>query len=251
MASDHFDSLTRLIASAPTRRTLLGLATALGFGPLLADAKKRRKKKRKKRKKRSCSPNCTDRTCGDDGCGGSCGLCFQGSCQAGVCICPTGEDVCNGTCVATCESFEERFPDTCVCCGTHNSPCGTPSHCCSNTCESNVCQGRDWLEDCTWDAQCASGICDAGKCTCGGEVCGGVCRPACSSQEARNPITCACCFTAGFGDCYDSSCDCCCSRSCGIPGGCRATPDGFPCDFSAQCASRFGCVDGTCGGVND
>ena len=37
----------------------------------------------------TCTPNCTDKECGDDGCGGSCGTC------------PTGE-TCNnsGTCVA-------------------------------------------------------------------------------------------------------------------------------------------------------
>jgi hypothetical protein len=50
-----------------------------GFGALLglvgldlADAKKKKKKKKKK-----CKPTCAGRTCGDDGCGGSCGTCQQ------------------------------------------------------------------------------------------------------------------------------------------------------------------------------
>ena len=32
-----------------------------------------------------CEPSCGDRTCGDDGCGGSCGECGDGRCVAGTC----------------------------------------------------------------------------------------------------------------------------------------------------------------------
>ena len=61
-----------------------------------------------------CTPDCTDKACGDDGCGGSCGTCVEGeSCNAGVCeaaactpecgdkVC--GDDGCGGSCGACAE----------------------------------------------------------------------------------------------------------------------------------------------------
>src|SRR5438067_8932055 len=37
-----------------------------------------------------CTPNCTGKTCGDDGCGGSCGSCPSGqTCVSGQCMCVT------------------------------------------------------------------------------------------------------------------------------------------------------------------
>jgi hypothetical protein len=53
-----------------------------------------------------CTPNCTGRSCGDNGCAGSCGSCTSGSCSAqGTCICTPsctgrtcGSDGCAGTC---------------------------------------------------------------------------------------------------------------------------------------------------------
>ncbi|NJP04095.1 hypothetical protein HC823_02480, partial [Candidatus Gracilibacteria bacterium] len=35
----------------------------------------------------NCVPNCVNKSCGDDGCGGSCGVCL-GTCTAGVCTVP-------------------------------------------------------------------------------------------------------------------------------------------------------------------
>jgi len=57
-----------------------------------------------------CTPSCDGKTCGSDGCGGSCGSCPAGqSCQAGACaVCTAnctgktcGDDGCGGTC-GTC-----------------------------------------------------------------------------------------------------------------------------------------------------
>lgn len=53
-----------------------------------------------------CVPNCQDKECGDDGCGGSCGTCQYGTCNAqGKCECTPdctgkecGPDGCGGTC---------------------------------------------------------------------------------------------------------------------------------------------------------
>ena len=54
----------------------------------------------------SCIPDCTGLECGNDGCGGSCGDCFAGPCEDGVCpSCEPqceglecGDDGCGGTC---------------------------------------------------------------------------------------------------------------------------------------------------------
>lgn len=39
----------------------------------------------------TCTPNCGDKVCGDDGCGGSCGVCADGlECRLGFCV-PTDQ----------------------------------------------------------------------------------------------------------------------------------------------------------------
>jgi len=55
----------------------------------------------------TCTPSCTGKVCGDNGCGGSCGTCSSGVCSSGQCIsqCPTGQIKCSdGACKETCES---------------------------------------------------------------------------------------------------------------------------------------------------
>lgn len=47
----------------------------------------------------SCAPNCVDKTCGDDGCGGTCGACSgDANCDKGTCKCRG--DLCLGSCCA-------------------------------------------------------------------------------------------------------------------------------------------------------
>src|SRR5688572_22682324 len=81
MDHDRFDGLTRSLGGAASRRGFgralagggLGALLGSAFGALDADAKKKgRKKKRRRSTQQGCTPNCTDRTCGNDGCGGSC-----------------------------------------------------------------------------------------------------------------------------------------------------------------------------------
>lgn len=55
-----------------------------------------------------CTPSCSGKTCGSDGCGGSCGTCAAGkTCSAGACVCvpvcgakACGPDGCGGSCGA-------------------------------------------------------------------------------------------------------------------------------------------------------
>jgi len=106
MDADRFDTLARaLTAVSPRRGVALGLAgltlsAMFGVRLDLAGAGAKRKKRKKGKKKRGrCSPNCGDRECGDDGCGGLCGACGSGRiCQDGSCVDPppycTGKNIC-------------------------------------------------------------------------------------------------------------------------------------------------------------
>ncbi len=64
----------------------------------------------------TCQPNCTDRQCGDDGCGGSCGSCaaiFE-ACQAGQCLAVDLQLTCAGYfgCIDLCGDSPDS--DTCA-----------------------------------------------------------------------------------------------------------------------------------------
>lgn len=76
-----------------------------------------------------CVPNCTGKTCGDDGCGGSCGTC-DGTCQ------PDG--TCQGTCVPDCSG----------------AVCGNDG--CGGSC--GTCTDPDL--ECNLEGQCACGFFD-------------------------------------------------------------------------------------------
>jgi hypothetical protein len=200
MDADRFDALARSLSATPSRRGALRLLVGSAFGGLVtlgdgdADAHnaltackkksgKQKKKCLKKAKKhnashtaaRSCTPSCTGKTCGDNGCGGSCGTCTGGTCsQTGVCDCGSGKELCRGACVSTCTSSQMRPPGTCNdCCyvnGTARdvglSTCVVT--CCSGHCNpsgsGHECTGRAHCEECTFDEQCANGEpCAAGS----------------------------------------------------------------------------------------
>lgn len=117
----------------------------------------------------SCSPDCTDKVCGDDGCGGSCGSCPSGKyCESGQCF--------SGSC--------------------------TPA-CVSRVCGDDGCGGS--CGDCPFGYFCQYGSCIAG-CTascagkaCGDDGCGGSCGTcpggtACDGSNCRRPCEPTCRF---------------------------------------------------------
>jgi hypothetical protein len=58
----------------------------------------------------TCTPNCTGKVCGDNGCGGSCGTCSTNqTCVAGKCQLTSGGDCGNITTVGTCEGTVLKF----------------------------------------------------------------------------------------------------------------------------------------------
>jgi hypothetical protein len=130
MEHRSFDELTRTLSETSTRRRFGGILTALGLGAVAGlgllgatetEAKKRHKKRHKKHRNRdkgngagnggngggdggggtqppsepTCVPDCTGvfgpKYCGDDGCGGTCGVCplFKPICNPILFTCET------------------------------------------------------------------------------------------------------------------------------------------------------------------
>ena len=63
---------------------------------------------------RTCTPSCSGKSCGDNGCGGSCGTCSTDKiCSNGQCVtgtCPTGQTKCSdGTCKTSCGETPNGF----------------------------------------------------------------------------------------------------------------------------------------------
>ena len=71
-----------------------------------------------------CVPNCVDKACGGNGCGGSCGLCGEGKgCLWGMCLCNAGIG-----CGDSCCTFEQVCYEG-QCCTPECPDCGLPNGC--------------------------------------------------------------------------------------------------------------------------
>jgi hypothetical protein len=135
-----------------------------------------------------CVPDCTGKTCGSDGCGGTCGTCTPpNTCVGGTCECTADcsgkcggeDDGCGGVCpnidckigVAVCVAGE-CVPCTADCsgkCGGEDDGCGGV---CPNVCKIGVavCVAGECVP-CTADC--------SGKCGGEDDSCGGVCPNIC------------------------------------------------------------------------
>jgi hypothetical protein len=123
-----------------------------------------------------CTPSCSGKECGDDGCGGMCGLCVwpkvcgasnscvggcTPSCGSKVC----GSDGCGGSC-GTCSTGS---------CNTSGQCVGT----CTPSCGGKVCGGNGCGGSC---GTCSTGSCnDAGQCTTTATGCGSITDIGCCS----------------------------------------------------------------------
>ena len=160
-----------------------------------------------------CEADCDGKSCGADGCGGSCGDC-DGICADGVCMSGPG-----------CES-------------SWNSGCG------GCPCEACVCGWDDWCCWIEWDAICVS-ICieSCGGCAdlsnCGNDVCDSGVGENCGNCD--NDCTCVegeVCFSGG---CCVPSCD---GLECGLDGcggSCGACPAELVCSGDGQCVETPTC----------
>ena len=185
-----------------------------------------------------CVQQCSGKTCGTDGCGGTCGTCSAGSfCNAGVCTACTctgkqcGDDGCGtgcGTCPAgkVCGQDDQCGPDACG--GiTYEGCCeGTVLKYCDNgTLQSGDCGAATPPSTCGWST---SGYYDCGNTG--------------ADPSGTYPIACAACTP----DCTGKACgDDGCGGSCGTCGTCTV------CDANGQCiASPAGARCGLCKACN-
>ena len=124
-----------------------------------------------------CKPQCGQKTCGDDGCGGACGTCQgQDVCQEDSCVCvpscagkECGSDGCGGPC--------DGCPNGGIC--SANGLCDCAPACDGLDCGPDGCGGEcgacDEGVDCSNNGQCGCTPDCEGK-TCDYDGCGGVCN---------------------------------------------------------------------------
>jgi hypothetical protein len=171
-----------------------------------------------------CTPRCSGKTCGDDGCGGTCGTCATGTqcSSAGTCggsctrscsnrVC--GDDGCGGACGSCPSGTRCSSAGTCACtpscsnracgddgCGGTCGTCETGTQCSSSgTCVGPSCARPDSAASCDYSGWYYCGLDSQGA--------GGCCSP-------TYPYTCATtldCYTtaaAAAADCGDSCQEC-------------------------------------------
>ena len=168
----------------------------------------------------ACQPSCEGKVCGEDGCGGSCGSCLEGSyCAAGLC----SISACDGQ----CEGGDVSCGEDCSC--SCNASCFEFGDCCPNLCE--VC-GSSFPDNCCVP-QCE------GK-TCGDDGCGGSCGGCPPGQICDG----------AFQICIDCTPNCD-NKSCGADGcggECGSCDAGLLCGENGLCeACEPACEGKTCG----
>jgi hypothetical protein len=155
MDQSRFSILKHSLSSQPSRRDVLRalVGAGIGLGALRLSepaASKKKRKKRKKRKKQpatatqqtsNCTPNCTDRACGSDGCGGSCGTCSANQvCQGGACCTPEPR---SATCGGRCGKWTNNCGQPVTC-----ATCPTGQQCLSNGSCAIVCTENSDCSSC-------------------------------------------------------------------------------------------------------
>jgi hypothetical protein len=213
----------------------------------------------------ACVPDCDGKSCGDDGCDGSCGdldgECEEGSAcdpSTGQCACvpdcdgkSCGDDGCGGFSCGTCAG-QDTCNETgqCVCqpsCAEENA-CGDDG--CDGSCGDldGGCEEGSACDPSTGQCACVPD-CD-GK-SCGDDGCGGFSCGTCTGQEACQDGACVC-----VPDCTGKGC----GGDNGCGGDCGACAPGAECvanqcvsDCTPDCTNKEcgsdGC-NGTCGDLD-
>jgi hypothetical protein len=184
----------------------------------------------------TCTPSCTGKVCGDDGCGGSCGTCgtgqtcnSAGQCTGGSCT-PSctgktcGPDGCGGTC-GTCGTGQTCGSNgTCSGGGTTcaHTKCTTGTKLASgcDACVTKICASDSYCCSTAWDNQCVGEV----KSICGDSSCSG--GSTCAHDK---------CVT---GTKLVKSCDSCVTSICNVDSYCCATK------WDATCVGEVSSVCG-------
>ncbi len=175
-----------------------------------------------------CVPDCDGRSCGDDGCDGTCGTCGDGRVcgGGGSCLCEGGAVTCGdacvdlrtdeancGTCENACTAGEMCFAGEC----TTDTVC-TPD-CTGRTCGSDGCDGV--CGDCGADNVCVEG----GVCECSGDAVS--CDGACVDTRSNDAHCGACGNACGAGESCQTGV-CAVIPDDDITGGCGCAVPGAP-----------------------
>jgi len=199
----------------------------------------------------TCTPNCTGKACGGDGCGGQCGTCPQGqACQNGQCVgCQPsctgkacGDDGCGGLC-GSCPAGQTCQNGQCV---------GCQPNCTGKTCGDDGCGGS--CGTCPAGQVCKVGQCVGGctpDCTgkvCGNDDCGGSCGTCAAGLDCN-----------AVGQCVQPCVANCIGKACGddgCAGSCGTCAAGTECNAAGQCVQPCvpdcvgkQCGDDGCGGL--
>ena len=210
-----------------------------------------------------CQPECGGQECGDDGCGGICGVCPNGY----ECL----DEKCSKICIPSCENRECGL-DNCELksCGTcaENQFCNKFFQCIAKPCEPK-CEGKTCGSDgcggscgaCEDGVPCIEGACVPGACApqcsgkqCGDDGCGGECGYCDPGFQCKDIGKCEIyCKPNCIGKmCGDDGCgDVCGTCPAGLS--CEVTEDGgktcvaacFPYCTAKECGPDY-CGD-TCG----
>jgi len=102
--------------------------------------------------KENCVPNCVNKECGDDGCGGSCGTCGEDyGCVKGICVEGSSpEGVCSGTPTVNCANYREGIPSEIS--GALNFGCSSQA---PNVCGDINCQEYEYDDYTETECDCA------------------------------------------------------------------------------------------------
>jgi hypothetical protein len=156
----------------------------------------------------TCAPNCTTtgKTCGDDGCGGSCG-----TCSGTTPICNTKTDQCVDKCTPDCtdkECGDDGCSGSCpnMCTTIPYTTCSTEGACvCTPDCGSRVC-GMDPVCE-TLNCGTCSGT--TPKCDSNGQ-CVTNCTPNCNGKECGDDGCGGSCGSCGGTNqqCTNGNCTC-------------------------------------------
>lgn len=219
----------------------------------------------------ACTPDCTDKECGDDGCGGLCGSCdFKKGLQCDsatfactACTCDTGSgridcgnDACGNSC-GTCLNGQICIQDWKDLVGSYSLNYRCLS--CQPTCTEGIC-GSD---GCGGFCGCPNGkSCDAktgtcGTCTptCKGKMCGDDgCGGSCGDCSVKNPTDICRIWdgVASYPEGYAAGyCDACIPMECDPQDGTPPNCGDDRCGGSCACADvKLTCGTWTSGGFS-
>jgi hypothetical protein len=161
---------------------------------------------------KECVSECDQKNCGDDGCGGDCGLCINlDKCLNGKCCTPKcdqkncGDDGCGGSCGAC--SKEQTCVNGVCCPGIGGETCK------GRECGDDGCGGS--CGACSKKQKCLNGVCCPGiggeTCKgreCGDDVCGNSCGTCSGTKNICHNNTCIECSSGTCGKnaiCYNAN----------------------------------------------